>query len=108
MEDFVIYDNARILRRERPEHMARMQEKTRQFNSALLQFFRESGLLANQSSWDGFFDWDNFSFRKSDLTAEGFELVRQCHDKWLGKIDRSGKVDMAMWEKALAKLRGTN
>ena len=106
MDDFVIYDNARILAREQPEHRARMEDKTRQFNSALLQFFREAELLTAPSRWDVFTDWANFSFRKSDLTEDGFELVRQCHDKWLAKTDRTGKVDMVMWEKALAKLRG--
>lgn len=106
MNDFVIYDNAEIIGCEQQEYRESKKEKTREFNSALLRFLLGNHLLSTPSRWEGFADWDTFSFRKSDLTDEGFELVRQCHDKWLSKIDRSGKIDMDMWAKALDKLRG--
>ncbi len=103
-QDFEIYSAAEIIAAYPDFDETR--QRTRRYNEKLHSFLLSNGLYLTPSRWEGFANWDTFSFRKSDLTDEGFELVRQCHDKWLSKIDRSGKIDMDMWAKALDKLRG--
>jgi hypothetical protein len=43
---------------------------------------------------------------KSDLTDEGFEVVKAAFDKWLRGHDRGKEIeDVSVLEKALARLR---
>lgn len=44
---------------------------------------------------------------KSDLTDEGYEVVKAAYDKWLRGIDKGKDVsDLTTLEKALEKIRG--
>lgn len=97
--DFIIYSAADIVAAY--ANKAEALERTSAYNRALCLWLSNNQLWALPAKWDCFCDWGDFSFRKSDLTPLGFELVRLCHDKWLTKIDKTGKVDMAIWDKAL-------
>ncbi len=99
--DFEIYSASVIIGAypDRNEALAR----TRKYNQELNEFFIQHGLWRDCSRWTRFTDWPSFTFRRSDLTPIGFILVQQCHDRWLSKIDRTGKIDMSIWAKALFK-----
>lgn len=105
-KDFVIYDVQWILDAD-PDRAGAL-ERTTAYNQALVQFLNANGLFENPRKWDGFDDWPRFAFSASDLTEEGFELVRRCHDRWLNAIDRGKKnlVDMGLWKLELERLRG--
>lgn len=48
----------------------------------------------------------DFKIFKSDLTDEGYELMRLAYDRWLGAQDRGKPVtDVTLLEKTLAKIR---
>lgn len=104
-DDFEIYSAAEIISAYPDKVEAFVRAKA--YNQELNSFLVRNQLWKSPEKWAGFSDWGNFSFRKSDLTPIGFELMRQCHDKWLAKIDRSGKIDMGMWEKALRQADGS-
>ena len=47
---------------------------------------------------------DDFCIRKSDLTLEGFEVMRLAYDKWLAKVDHGmDSNDVSLLEAALHK-----
>lgn len=49
---------------------------------------------------------ESLKIMKSDLTDEGFEVVRLAYDKWLKGIDKGKPIsDTKILEKALAKAR---
>ncbi len=104
--DFVIYDARWIL--EADPDMASALERTRTYNEALVKFLLGNGLFSCPDNWQEFDDWPHFAFSVSDLTEDGFELVKRCHDKWLRSIDRGKKnlADMTLWQRELEKLRG--
>ncbi|MCL4723313.1 MAG: hypothetical protein KJZ90_03485 [Rhodocyclaceae bacterium] len=104
-DDFEIYSSAVIINAYQDRAVGLIE--TRKHDELLNSFLVRNRLWKSPEKWAGFSDWGNFSFRKSDLTPIGFELMRQCHDKWLAKIDRSGKIDMGMWEKALRQADGS-
>jgi hypothetical protein len=50
---------------------------------------------------------DDFVLRKSDLTEEGFQVVKAGYDKWLRSVvdKRKDASDVSILEKAIADLR---
>lgn len=49
---------------------------------------------------------DDTCIRVSDLTEEGFELMKKAYDKWLEEVDKGKKVDnYKLLDKALASIR---
>lgn len=51
---------------------------------------------------------DDFRIMRSDLTDEGFEVVKQSYDKWLRGIDRGKPIsDVTILEKGLRKVKKT-
>lgn len=104
--NFVIYDVRWILEVDPDREQA--VERTTTYNHALVEFLHGNGLFTSPDKWENFDDWSNFTFSVSDLTEDGFELVKRCHDKWLSAIDRGKKdlSDMRLWQRELEKLRG--
>src|SRR5262245_41082399 len=47
--------------------------------TVLLDLLRAERLLADPALGQNVSDWLGFEFRRSHLTDEGWELVRQCH-----------------------------
>jgi hypothetical protein len=49
---------------------------------------------------------DTFAIRKSDLTDEGFALMKKAYDKWVKALDRGSEPqDVSILEKMLLKMR---
>jgi hypothetical protein len=75
---------------------------------ALIPFLHANNLLRDKSFGTNISDWSKFEIRVSDLTEEGDELFKRCHDIWLGALDRAkdkSKARIDLWEKELAKLQ---
>lgn len=98
-DDFVLYSAKWII--EADPDKAEALARTRKYNEHLLKFLLGNDLIRSPEKWVDFDDWASFEIVKGDLTGRGFALFKACHDKWLSKIDRSGKVDMTIWERAL-------
>jgi hypothetical protein len=69
---------------------------------ALRRFLVENGLLARELAEVD----DRFSVKASDLSEEGFALMKAAYDGWLRRIDRGADPDdTGTLDKALRKLR---
>lgn len=106
MENRVIYDAQWIISAD-PDKKSAI-ERVAAYNAALIGFLLSAGLLVDSGRWEGFSDWEDFRLTTGDLSAEGYELVRRCHDKWLRSIDSGKKnpAEMASWIRELKKMRG--
>ena len=75
--------------------------------TVLLDFLRAEGLLADPSVGQDVSDWPGFELRRSHLTDEGYELVRQCHGTWSPAFGQGHtQRHLAQWRRKLARLRG--
>jgi hypothetical protein len=104
MSDFVIDDaSVHFAASKTSDYRQRVCERFAAFvgflqsNELTTRVILEVGEIPNEST----------KIMKSDLTEEGFQVVRLAYDKWLRGID-SGKPisDMSIMERALAKVRG--
>lgn len=69
-------------------------------------FLQSNGLTTRLLFRDSAEVTDKFAIRKSDLTEEGFRLVKMAYDKWVRKLDKGGDPDdLSILERALKKLR---
>jgi hypothetical protein len=74
--------------------------------TVLLEFLQAEGLLTNPLLGQNILDWLKFEFRQSQLTEEGFELVKLCHDKWNPAFGQGHtKRQLIQWRRKLAELR---
>jgi hypothetical protein len=50
---------------------------------------------------------EDFSIRKSDLTEEGYEVIKRGYDKWLKRIvdKRKDLTDLRILQRALEEVR---
>jgi hypothetical protein len=55
---------------------------------SLLEFLHSNGLTSRESLGRNLKSWREFELRASDLTEEGFILIKRCHRKWLQSLDR--------------------
>jgi hypothetical protein len=69
---------------------------------SLVFFLQENGLTTRVLLEKNELITDDFAIKVSDLTDNGFELMRKCHDKWLRGIDK-GKdpANLKVFEKGL-------
>ena len=75
--------------------------------TVLLDFLRAEGLLADPALGQDVSDWLGFEFRRSHLTDEGYELVRQCHGTWNPAFGQGRtRRHLTQWRRKLARLRG--
>ena len=84
------------------EYRARVEQRFRVF----LGFVQSNGLAKREILRDDEPITENLEIRKSDLTDEGFELVKSAYDKWLRGIDNGKEIsDVSVLSKALSKIR---
>jgi len=51
-------------------------------------------------------DWQSLEIKLSNFTAEGLELVMNCHDQWLDSVEKGvSPKNIKMWERELFKIR---
>ena len=79
VEDLVIAACRWHVEAEAGPYKQRALDHFRERYTVLLDFLRAEGLLADPSVGQDVADWLGFQFRRSHLTDEGYELVRQCH-----------------------------
>ncbi len=82
MDDLVIDACSWHVDRESRKYKQRALDHFRECYTVLLDWMRGEKLLRNPSSGQDVSDWMQFEFRKSDLTEDGWELVRRCHGNW--------------------------
>lgn len=85
-----------------PESRERIHERT----WAFADFLQRNGLVTHRLA-SGISDMnDDFEIKRSDVTDEGFELIRSAYDKWVRRIDRgTPPSNVSTLENALRKLR---
>jgi hypothetical protein len=73
---------------------------------AFINFLQANGLTTRQILAAEEPVTESLRIMKSDLTDEGFEVVKAAYDKWRRGHDRGKEIeDVSVLEKALAKLR---
>lgn len=80
--------------------------RTEQRYRVFVNFLQENDLVTREilSAEDPV--TEELQIRKSDLTDEGFELVKNAYDKWLRGIDKGKEIaDVSVLNKALSKIR---
>lgn len=82
MEDLVIDACRWHVDAEAAPYKQRALDHFRDRYTVLLEFLRAEELLADPSLGRDVSDWLEFQLRRSHLTGEGYELVRQCHGTW--------------------------
>jgi hypothetical protein len=102
--DFTIAKMAWLSKRKGNED--RRDEITRQF-AVFVHFLQTNGLTVRRLLGPGETPNDEFTIRRSDLTEEGFNVVKQGYDKWLTKVIDKGKdpADVTILERALQEVR---
>ena len=103
MNDFVIDDAAvHFAASKNVEYKARV---TQRFET-LIRFLQSHSLTTREILGECVIPNETTKLMRSDLTDEGFEVVRAGYDKWLRRMD-SGKpiTDISPLEKALEKQR---
>ena len=75
----------------------------------IIDYLQENGLTTRTIASKEEPITDETGIMLSDLTEEGFLMIKKCHDKWLRGIDR-GKdpANLKNWDKALLEVRSTN
>jgi hypothetical protein len=93
---------------EAPEYRQRALEHFRDRYTVLLAFLRAEGLLADPNWALKVEDWPAFHLRRSNLTDEGYELVRLCHPTWNPSFGQGATArHLVPWKKKLALLRSS-
>jgi hypothetical protein len=107
MEDDLVIDACSWhVSSEAAEYRQRALDHFRDRYTALLAFLRSEGLLADPKWALEVGDWLAFQLRRSNLTDEGYELVKLCHPNWNPSFGqgRTGR-HLVQWRKKLALLR---
>lgn len=101
-EDFVIDDAAtHFAASKSSEYRSRVEQRFRSF----VQFLQRNGLTTREVLSDDEPVTEQLKIRKSDLTTDGFEVVKSSYDKWLRALDKGKDVsDVSLLEKTLAKV----
>lgn len=74
--------------------------------SAFVEFLQANGLTTRQLLESNSRPPVAFRIMRSDLTDEGFALVKEAYDKWLKAMNsRQSAIDVSLLEKSLRKLR---
>jgi hypothetical protein len=91
---------------EAPEHRQRALDHFRDSYTVLLAFLRSEGLLADPKWALKIDNWLTFELCRSNLTDEGYQLVRLCHPTWNPSFGQ-GRTQrhLVQWKKKLALLR---
>jgi hypothetical protein len=104
MNDFVIDDAAvHFAASKNAEYRQRVKDRFTTF----IHFLQDNGLAVSRILVEGEEPSETLKIMKSDLTEEGFEVVKASYDKWLRGIDQGKPIaDITALEKSLSKLRG--
>src|SRR5690242_18482759 len=106
MKDLVISACRWIVNAEAPPYKKRALDHYRACYTVLLSFLREEGLLADPSLGEDVTDWLEFELRQSQLTEEGFELVRRCIGTWNPSYGQGHtQRHMVQWRRKLSVMR---
>lgn len=102
-DDFMIDDAAgHFAASKRSSH----REQTVAIFSQFVSFLQSNNLTTRTLLEAGQLPDDSLKIMKSDLTDEGFEVVRIAYDRWLRGIDNGKSIsDTSALEKALHKTR---
>jgi hypothetical protein len=81
-------------------------ERVRRRFKIIADFLQCHGLTVRELLPPGEEPQDDFAIHTSDLTGEGFQVIKKGYDKWLKKVDR-GKdpQDLGVLFKALHEVR---
>ena len=91
--------------REAPEFKQRAFEHFRDRYSVLLTFLASEGLLTDPIVPSNT-EWATFEFHQSQLTEEGFALVKLCHGTWSPAFGQAHtQRHLVQWKRKLAELR---
>ncbi|WP_417395954.1 hypothetical protein [Gimesia chilikensis] len=106
MDDYVISQvswHTRRTKRKAFHESAYLRMKT------IVEFLQAHGLLRTTLLTEGQSIDEEFCFKKSDLTDEGFQLIQGYYDKWLNGHDRGKAItDTTILERGLKKLRNSS
>lgn len=73
---------------------------------SLIEFLQRNDLLRNQLLIGDAEITDSLCIKVSDLTEEGYYLMKSCYDKWLRGIDNGKSYnDFKVFEKQISELR---
>ena len=82
---------------------------TKYFHTMIV-FFQENDLFLHEMLAPGKVPHEEFAVMRSDLTNEGYELVKHGLDKWTKKVTNPDSgipvEDTSILERELAKIRG--
>ena|SRR5713226_5362274 len=107
MKDFAISACRWHVDCEAREYKQRALDHYRERYTVLLDFLRKEGLLCDPSFGQKVSDWTSFELRVSDLTDEGFELIKKCHGKWNPAFGQGHtQRHLVQWKRRLAEMRG--
>lgn len=103
MSDFVIDDAAvHYAASKNADYRQRVTERF----STFVNFLQDNGLVQKPILSGGEMPTEKLKIMRSDLTEEGFEVVKASYDKWLRGIDKGKAIsDTRLLERALSKLR---
>lgn len=106
MDDLLIDACRWHVNAEAPPYKERAQEHFREKYTVLLEFLRANDLLVDSSFGTKVEDWLSFEFKQSNLTEEGFALVKLCHGTWLSAFGQAHtQRHLTQWKRKLAQLR---
>jgi hypothetical protein len=81
-------------------------DRVRERFTVFINFLQTNGLTTRVLLKDGDIPNESTTIMKSDLTDEGFEVVRLAYDRWLRGLDRGKPVsDVSVLEKAIRDTR---
>jgi hypothetical protein len=103
MQDYVIdqvsWHTTRTKRKE-------VQDRAYEHMRTIVSFLQSHGLLKKSLLFDGMEIGEDFSFRKSDLTDEGFKFIQEFYSKWLNSHDHGKAIsDTSGLERWLSQMR---
>lgn len=103
MDDFLIYDVAFHLASSKNR---RFRESVMNLYTTLTHFLQDNGLTIRELLKPGDPLPHDFKLMKSDLTEEGFQLIKSALEKWLTWVEGGGAIsDVSILERELAKIR---
>src|SRR5688500_9296153 len=105
MEDFIIDKVEWHLKTERNYDFDN--SLINEYFSSIINYLQKNNLTTRVIVADNQEIDDTTSIRKSDLTKEGFELIKTCYSKWIDKVvdQKILSTDYRMLDKALQKIR---
>lgn len=103
MSDFLIDDMAvHLAASKNADYRSRVRHR---FN-VFVAFLQDNGLTTRTLTDQNLVEADNLKIMRSDLTGEGYEVVRAAYDKWLRGHDKGKAIDdVTPLRKALEKIR---